>query len=78
MIQHHPNKPRYFIIFGLLLLSSISLVGEDGLFFVGLLMVVFILKSKERKPFHWFIIAQFVSISLSIAQLVYQLSFSSN
>ncbi len=74
MIQNHPNKRRYIIIFGLLLLSSVLLVGEDGLIFVGLLMLVFILKSKERKPFHWFIIAQFVSISFSIAQLVYQLS----
>lgn len=78
MIQNHPNKRRYLIIFGLALLSSILLVGEDGLFFVGLLMVVFILKSKERKPFHWFIIAQFVSISFSIAQFVYQLSLSPN
>jgi hypothetical protein len=76
MIQNHPNKSGYLILFGLLLLSSILLVGEDGLFFVGLLMVVFILKSKERKPFHWFIIAQFVSISFSIAQLVYQFSLS--
>jgi len=74
MIENHPKKRMYLLIFGLLLLSSVLLVGEDGLFFVGLLMVVFILKSKERKPFHWFILAQFVSISFSIAQLVYQLS----
>jgi hypothetical protein len=39
-------------------------------------MVVFILKNKERKPFHWFIIAQVVSISFSVAQLVYQLSIT--
>lgn len=74
MVENHPRKRAYFLIFSLLLLSSVLLVGEDGLFFVGLLMLVFILKSKERKPFHWFILAQFVSISFSIAQLVYQLS----
>lgn len=76
MIQHHPNKRRYSIVFGLLLVSSVLLVGEEGLFFVGLLMMVLILKSKERKPFHWFILAQFVSITFSVAQMVYQLSLS--
>lgn len=75
MVENHPKKRRYILIFVLLWLSSILLSGEDGLIFVGLLMLAFILKSKERKPFHWFIIAQFVSISFSIAQLVYQLSF---
>lgn len=76
MIQDHPKQGPYFLLFGLLLLSSVLLVGEDGLFFVGLLMLVFILKNKERKPFHWFIIAQVVSISFSVAQLVYQLSIT--
>ena len=74
MVENHPRKRAYILIFSLVLLSSVLLVGEDGLFFVGLLMVVFILKSKERKSFHWFILAQFVSISFSIAQLVYQFS----
>ena len=78
MIKNLPSKRRYFIVFSLLLLSSILLLGEDGLFFVGVLMLVFILKSKERKPFHWFIIAQFVSITFSVAQLVYQLFLSPN
>jgi hypothetical protein len=76
MIQHHPNKRRYSIVFGLLLVSSVLLLGEEGLFFVGLLMMVLILKSKERKPFHWFILAQFISITFSVAQMVYQLSLS--
>ena len=62
------------IVFLLLFLPSVLLVGADGLVFAGILMLVFILKSKERKPFHWFILAQFVSISFSIAQLVYQFS----
>jgi hypothetical protein len=55
-----------------LFLPSVLLVGADGLFFVGILMLVFILKSKERKPFHWFIIAQFVSVAFSVAQFAYQ------
>lgn len=76
MLQHHPNKRRYLIIFLMLLLPSVLLVGVDGLFFAGLFLMVFILKSKERKPFHWFVIAQFVAISFSVAQMIYQLTLS--
>lgn len=76
MLLHHPNKRRYLIIFLLLLLPSVLLVGMDGLFFAGLFLIVFILKSKERKPFHWFVIAQFVAIFFSVAQMIYQLTLS--
>jgi hypothetical protein len=72
MLENHPKKRGYLIVFLLLFLPSVLLVGADGLFFVGILMLVFILKSKERKPFHWFIIAQFVSVAFSVAQFAYQ------
>jgi hypothetical protein len=72
MLENHPKKRSYLITFLLLFLPSVLLVGADGLVFAGILMLVFILKSKERKPFHWFIIAQFVSLAFSVAQFAYQ------
>ncbi len=76
MLQHHPKKRRYLITFLVLLVPSVLFVGADGLIFSGLLMMVFIWKSKERKPFQWFVIAQFVAISFSVAQMIYQLTLS--
>lgn len=72
MLENHPKKRGYLIVFLLLFLPSVLLVGADGLVFAGILMLVFILKSKERKPFHWFIVAQFVSLAFSVAQFAYQ------
>jgi hypothetical protein len=74
LLQGNPNKRLFLILYVLLCVPSILLVGADGLIFSGVLMSIFILKSNERQPFHWFIIGQVVSIFFSFAQFVYQLS----
>jgi hypothetical protein len=74
LLQGNPKKRLFLILYVLLCVPSILLVGGDGLIFSGVLMSIFILKSSERQPFHWFIIGQVVSIFFSFAQFVYQLS----
>jgi hypothetical protein len=43
------------------------------LFFNGLLIAIFIFLAKDRKPFHWFLIVQVVSVFLSFTQMIYWL-----
>jgi len=41
------------------------------LFFNGLLIAIFILLAKDRKPFHWFLMVQIVSVFLVVFQMIY-------
>ncbi len=72
LLQNNPKQRLYLRIFLLLLLPSL-LLPDFGLFFAGMYMLVFILKSKERQPFDWFILLQIVSFSVFFAQFVYHL-----
>lgn len=75
MLHNNSRKPWFLGLFFLLAVPIFLLADASGWFLLGVLMLVFMLKNKERKPFHWFVISQVVSISFSFTQFIYEWLF---
>jgi hypothetical protein len=69
------NQYRNYWMFLFVLFSTpvLFIWSSAMLFFNGLLIVIFILSTKDRKPFHWFLIVQVVPVFLGFFQMVYWL-----
>ncbi len=75
MIQNNSRKPLYFGLFFFFTVPIFFLADASGWFLLGVLMLVVLFKNRERKPFQWFVIGQFVSIAFSFAQFIYEFLF---
>jgi hypothetical protein len=69
LLSSNPHRKYWMLLFVLCSVPVLFFWTPAMLFFNGLLVVTFILRAKERMPFQWFVIAQFVSVSLAVFQL---------
>jgi hypothetical protein len=77
LILNNPHRNYWLLLFVLFSLPVLFFWTSAVLFFNGLFLAIFILRTKERKPFHWFLIIQFVSVSLAVFQMfAWMISFS--
>jgi hypothetical protein len=77
LLVNNQYRNYWMFLFVLFSLPVLFFWTTAMLFFNGLLVAIFILRTKERKPFHWFLIAQFVSVSLAVFQMfLWVFSFS--
>ena len=77
LILNNQYRIYWMLLFVLCSVPVLFFWTPAMLFFNGLLVVTFILRAKERMPFHWFVIAQFISVSMAVFQLfAWFISFS--
>ena len=77
LLLNHSHRNYWMGLFVLFSMPILFFWIPAVLFFNGLLLTIFILKTKDRKPFHWFLIAQVVSVSLAVFQMfAWLISFS--
>lgn len=77
LLLNHPYRNYWMLLFGLFSMPILFFWVPAMLFLNGLLLTIFILRTKDRKPFHWFLILQFVSVSLVVFQMfAWMISFS--
>jgi hypothetical protein len=77
LLLNHPYRNYWMLLFVLFSLPILFFWIPAVLFFNGLLLAIFIWQSKERKPFHWFLIAQFITVCMAVFQMfAWFISFS--
>ena len=69
LLTNNPHRNYWMLLFVLFSLPILIFWIPSALFFNGLLLAIFVLKTKNRSPFHWFLMAQFVSVSLAALQM---------
>lgn len=69
LLLNHPYRNYRMLLYVLFSLPILFFWIPAVLFLNGLLLVIFIWETKDRKPFHWFLIAQFISASLAVFQM---------
>jgi hypothetical protein len=73
LLLNNQHRNYWMFLFVLFSIPVLFFWESAMLFFNGLLMVIFILRTKDREPFHWFLIVQVVSVFLGFSQMVYWL-----
>jgi hypothetical protein len=77
LLLNHPYRNYRMFLFVLFSLPILFFWIPAVLFFNGILLAIFIWETKERKPFHWFLIAQFISVCMAVFQMfAWFISFS--
>jgi len=77
LLLNNQYRNYWMLLFVLFSIPILFFWTPAMLFFSGLLVVTFIFLAKERLPFHWFMILQFVSVSLAVFQMfAWFISFS--
>jgi hypothetical protein len=73
LLLNNQYRNYWILLFVLFSIPILFFWTSAMLFFNGLLIAIFIFLAKDRKPFHWFLIVQVVSVFLSFTQMVYWL-----
>jgi hypothetical protein len=73
LLLNNQNRNYWILLFVLFSLPVLFFWTSAMLFLNGLLIAIFIFRSKDLKPFHWFLVVQVVSVFLVVFQMVYWL-----
>jgi hypothetical protein len=71
LLLDNQYRNYWMLLFVLFSIPILFFWTSAVLFFNGLLIAVFILLAKDRKPFHWFLMVQIVSVFLVAFQMIY-------
>ena len=71
LTKEHTNRNNWRLLFGVFfLVDLIFCPPASAPFFNGILVLIFILRTKNRQPFFWFLMAQFVSVCLIVFEMI--------